>query len=156
LNSLSYEARELSWANTLSNESTSRVYVAEDLSDDANTANRIVGFACGGPNRSKVSDYSGELYAIYILKNYQGVGIGKKLVTSLVMRMLQDGLPSMLVWVLADNPSRKFYEKLGGEFIKSQSIEIGDQRLEEVAYGWIDLRSLLSKLKMESRSDSGK
>lgn len=52
----------------------------------------------------------------------------------------------MLVWVLGDNPSRAFYETLGGRFLGEKDIEIGGVRLEEVAYGWTDIGRLEPKL----------
>jgi hypothetical protein len=45
----------------------------------------------------------------------------------------------MAVWVLALNPSRKFYEALGGQSIGEQEIERGGRPLVEIAYGWSDL-----------------
>jgi len=49
----------------------------------------------------------------------------------------------MLVWVLVDNhPARRFYEALGGQELRTQPIEIGGVTLEEVAYGWQDIRGL--------------
>lgn len=58
------------------------------------------------------------------------------------MRLAADGLKSMLVWVLADNQSRRFYEALGGRFVTQQTITIGGQELTEVAYGWNDVGAL--------------
>jgi hypothetical protein len=46
-------------------------------------------------------------------------------------------LPDMIVWVLRDNaPARRFYERLGGKYVRSQPITIGTTTLEEVSYGW--------------------
>jgi hypothetical protein len=52
----------------------------------------------------------------------------------------------MLVWVLADNPSRSFYEALGGELIGEQNVTIGGVDLREVAYGWPDISCLTDML----------
>jgi hypothetical protein len=51
----------------------------------------------------------------------------------------------MLIWVLRDNPSRRFYEAMGGRFVSEQNIEINGQALVDVAYGWNDLRGLVKK-----------
>jgi hypothetical protein len=41
------------------------------------------------------------------------------------------------VWVLRDNATaRRFYERLGGVFIREQPITIGSSVLREVSYGW--------------------
>jgi hypothetical protein len=42
----------------------------------------------------------------------------------------------MAVWVLALNPSRRFYEFLGGKVIGQQEIERRGEMFSEVAYGW--------------------
>lgn len=56
------------------------MYVAE------NEAGEIFGFASGGPEESdEYPLYEGEVTAIYILKEYQGLGLGKKL----LMRIFQ-------------------------------------------------------------------
>ena len=49
----------------------------------------------------------------------------------------------MAVWVLALNPSKRFYECLGGKAIGQQQIERGGQRFIEVAYGWQSLNVFL-------------
>ena len=50
----------------------------------------------------------------------------------------------MLAWVLARNPSRRFYEAVGGELLGSQEIEISGVILEEVAYGWPDVGTVVA------------
>ena len=50
------------------------------------------------------------------------------------------GFSSMLLWVLKDNlPSRKFYEAVGGKYLREKPMVIGNQTLIEVAYGWENL-----------------
>lgn len=100
---------------------------------------QIVGFAVAGPERETDFPYEGELYAIYILRSAQGRGIGRQLFAAAVSHLLRHGIDSMLVWVLADNPSRGFYEALGGAELGVKTITIGVP-LEEVAYGWDDIR----------------
>ena len=134
---LSYERREDAWRATLSNPDTQEaVFVAEEV------GGQIVGFASGGLERSGDPVYKGELYAIYLLQEYQGQGLGRELILTVVKRLLQEGFRSMLVWVLRENPSRGFYEKLGGQYVREQLIDIGDAQLVEVAYGWPDIRAL--------------
>jgi hypothetical protein len=50
-------------------------------------------------------------------------------------------MPSMLVWVLAENYARGFYERLGGALVGEQEITLGGVALREVAYGWPDTPS---------------
>jgi hypothetical protein len=69
-------------------------------------------------------------------------GIGQRLLDSVARGLAEGGTYSLLAWVLARNPSRRFYEAVGGELLGSQEIEIGGARLEEVAYGWQRLHGL--------------
>ena len=56
--------------------------------------------------------------------------------------LLDAGLSSMLVWVLKENPYRRFYESLGGHHCHTDFVELGEQRFAEFAYGWDDLAPL--------------
>jgi len=49
---------------------------------------------------------------------------------------------SMAAWVLARNPSKKFYEALGARLITEQQIERGGESYMEIACGWSDLKEL--------------
>jgi hypothetical protein len=49
----------------------------------------------------------------------------------------------MILWVFADNPARRFYEALGGKMIKESQFEIAGVTRYEVAYGWLDIRTIL-------------
>ena len=105
----------------------------------------IVGFASGGPRWGPTyNDYAGELYALYLLREHQHAGIGRRLFGSVARGLAEGGSTSLLAWVLSRNPSRRFYEAVGGELLGSQEIEIGGARLEEVAYGWLDIESVAS------------
>lgn len=134
LENLTYESREQLWLNNIPN---GGVYVAE------NTDGEIVGFSSGGKERSnKYKNFEGEIYAIYILKEYQGQGIGKELIKPIVKEMKPMGINSMLVLVLKENPARYFYEALGGKNIDTVDIEIAGKKLSECVYGWEDIRNL--------------
>ena len=103
----------------------------------------IVGFAQGGPERDGDRTYLGELYAIYVLQPFQRGGFGHALFSAVTERLILDGFPSMLLWVLQDNrPACRFYEALGGKRVSEKTIEIGGANLVEVAYGWQDIAAL--------------
>jgi ribosomal protein S18 acetylase RimI-like enzyme len=109
---------------------TSLIYVAEE--DDG-----IVGFASGGHERAGEDEFGGELYAIYVLEAAQRHGHGRQLVGAMVGGLREMGFADMVVWVLRDNaPGRRFYERLGGVYVREQSITIASTSLKEVAYGW--------------------
>jgi GNAT superfamily N-acetyltransferase len=138
---LSYTGREEVWRRTLANPlAQTCVYVAESA------GGQIAGFANGGAERTGQTGYDGELYAIYLLANFQRRGLGSRLVRAVAARLAAFGCASLLVWVLATNPARTFYERIGGRYVSEQEIEIGGERVREVAYGWPDLGGLLERL----------
>lgn len=103
----------------------------------------VVGFVRGGPKRDGHQGYQAAIYAIYLLESFQRRGLGRLLIAALTRRFAEDGLGSMLVWVLEDNPAaRGFYEALGGETLGARTITIGGRDLTEVSYGWRDIESL--------------
>ena len=99
----------------------------------------VVGFAWCGPQRTRVEGYGGEFYAIYLLDHAQGVGIGRRLMAAMAEDLVDRGHVSALVWVLRDNPSRFFYERLGGARVAEHPIAFAGAELTETAYGWRDL-----------------
>jgi len=129
LASLDDEGYEERWKRALA-EGSMRVYVAEDAAG-------VVGFASGGRERAGEAGYGGELYAIYVVQSAQRRGLGRDLVTAVVGGLKDLGLSDMIIWVLRDNHgARAFYERLGGNYVRSQPITIGPTTLEEVSYGW--------------------
>ncbi|MCS6801800.1 MAG: GNAT family N-acetyltransferase [Chloroflexota bacterium] len=103
----------------------------------------VVGFADLGPARDALG-FDGELYALYVMKAYQRLGLGAWLLETAARAHLAAGRRSMLLWVLAANhPARRFYEAFGGEALATKLIAIGGAPLEEIAYGWRDLAALI-------------
>jgi L-amino acid N-acyltransferase YncA len=108
LDSLSYQERELWWFENLST-SGRFVFVAEDSTSESNQ-DKIIGFCARGRNPSKSdSEYKSELGSIYILQGHRGRGVGKALVHSLAVSLVESEFSSMIVWVLSKNPYRRFY-----------------------------------------------
>jgi len=83
--------------------------------------------------------YDGELYAIYLLGEHQGRGIGRRFVELVVAWLREQGHESMRVWVLEGNPAQRFYERLGGKKVGIKVEDIGGHSVTEIAYGWDDL-----------------
>jgi ribosomal protein S18 acetylase RimI-like enzyme len=93
----------------------------------------LIGFAKGIPNENG----SGDLNKIYLLTDYQRLGLGRKLVGHVARRFLAHGISSMTLSADPANPSCRFYEALGAE-------TNGDG-----AYVWRDLRRLASVCPVE-------
>lgn len=139
---LSYERSELMWQDILSNSQPINFTVVAE-SDQGN----IIGFANGGREREGSPIYTGEVFAIYLLEEFQRRGIGSQLMMVLVSRLIQGGLTSLLVWVLEENPARRFYERLGGKLGSQKVLNIGGANLTIVSYGWLDAHTLIEKAK---------
>lgn len=114
------------------------VYVAEDEADG------VVGFISGGTSRDRELDAQGEVYALYLLDSHHGRGVGKALFFKLAQKLGAECGKSLTVWVLANNPSRFFYEAIGGKRIALRTEVLGDADVQEIAYGWDDIDTLVA------------
>lgn len=108
--------------------------------------NEVVGFISGGPERTNKFNYDGAIYDIYILDGYQKQGLGAKLLKAFTKEMKELGYESILVWVLTQNLSSRFYERYEAKPIGEVATTIGEGSYKETAYGWNDLDKLLSSL----------
>lgn len=96
----------------------------------------VQGFVTLGKAREGVAGLDGELYALYLLKEAQGTGAGRRLFDAARQSLRSCGINGMYLWVLADNPSAGFYRHMGGREVARKTIDIGGKPLEEIAYGW--------------------
>ncbi|OQR56115.1 GNAT family N-acetyltransferase [Bacillus sp. CDB3] len=141
LDNITYEQREKLWKSIFQKEDEHQYrFVAETLNG------KIIGFIDGGVERTGTYNCDGELYAIYILQEYQGMKIGKRLFQALLSNCKKDNMQSLLVWVVANNPSKKFYEKYNPEKIDTKFLE--GLNVEEIAYAWRDMDRLYELLKI--------
>jgi ribosomal protein S18 acetylase RimI-like enzyme len=130
LDSLLLEPRVVRWNEILQRNGEKETTIVSEVEEE------VVGFLSIGPNRTLTSDFEGEIYALYLLRDFQKRGIGAALLKHGMAELRKRGFKSVIVWVLKDNPSRHFYEKMGGREIEDNLIRIGEQDLKEVAYGW--------------------
>ena len=130
-----YSTRESQWRAKLSDsDATHFVLVVETA------AKQLVGFIWCHPTNDDPK-WAARLNKIYLLREYQRRGLGKRMVGAAVHRLLDHGLTSMALFTEADNePACNFCEQLGGE---RQLNERGDF---EGMYGWADLRKLKDEL----------
>lgn len=107
----------------------------------------VVGIATGGPNRLNELPYGGELWGIYVRQEHQRRGIGRKLVAAVARGVLVAGYGSMIVQVLEANPSRRFYEAMGGVPLEGRfEYDMYGISLPECIYAWTDLPELVRRL----------
>ena len=106
-----------------------RVYVSEE-------DGLISGFAIAGPCKDPDSDAVGEVYALYILRDHQGMGIGTQLFLKAVDDLVREGFRSLMVRVLSGNPYCRFYEKHGGKVSETRDEEICGRPVKLRIFRW--------------------
>lgn len=108
---------------------------------------RIVGFGSCGRARGQGRGPTGEVYTLYVDLDWQDRGVGRKLLAALFEELAAQGHSSAIVWVLADNPSRFFYEAMGGQALGEGKERFAGALLDTLAYGWLDLQGWLAQMK---------
>ncbi|MFC7686512.1 GNAT family N-acetyltransferase [Ureibacillus sp. GCM10028918] len=139
LNKLSYEQRTKLWIQNIVQEDN-YVVVAE------NSEGKIIGFATGSKRETNMVPNSCDLTTIYLLEEYHGQGIGKKLLKHLFIHFKSLGHEKIFVDVLADNKTRHFYEYYGAKLYTTTQIKIGGKLLDELIYEWDNVDEVLNKL----------
>jgi len=86
-----------------------------------NKKNELVGFAKGKIYKNEgSSEQHGDLNKIYLLSDYQRLGLGKKLFGIVVQKFLSKGVNDMVLFGVPQNPSCAFHEAMGGERLYSE------------------------------------
>jgi ribosomal protein S18 acetylase RimI-like enzyme len=132
LDKMSIEKRTLAFAKRLSDESY-RMYVAEV------PERGVVGFVDFGEPRESIDAYETELYAIYILPEFQRRGVGRRLFDLGVEALVRDGKNSMYLLALEVSPYKSFYEKMGGQVVGRKRKEIEGVMFDVEVHGWDSL-----------------
>ena len=88
---------------------------------------RVIGFADYGPYRWDDLPDAGEIYAVYVLKEYYGRGIGYALMCKALEALKDYG--QIAVWVLEGNERAiRFYTRLGFQFDgRKQTLRLGTE-----------------------------
>jgi len=101
--------------------------------------NGIVGFADFGKMRDNDGAYEAELYAIYLLHDFQRQGIGAKLFDLGVKYLIANGMNSMSLLALEASPYKSFYEKMGGCIVGRKTVVLDGVEYAGLVYGWDSL-----------------
>ena len=120
------------------------------------TANRphIVGFATAGRSRAS-GDFGrrlgeGEIETLYVLDDWRDRGIGRRLMQAAAAHLAEAGCRSVFLWVLRENPSRWFYEHLGGKPTAEALIRFAGRDVAQTAIIWDPIERLLAASPQES------
>jgi GNAT superfamily N-acetyltransferase len=137
LDAMRTDASTALWERVLTaGPNTTRVFVAEHGAE-------IVGFSCGTLLPQAKLGMDSELAAVYLRRDFQRLGVGRRLVGAIVRAQCAQGATGLLTWVIAGNRgARAFYEGLGGELMVEQPFQWDGMDLMEAGYGWRDLPAL--------------
>jgi len=113
----------------------------------------VVGFVSAGRTRGALPGYDGEIYTLYVSPDFQNRGIGTQLLEGAFQKLGEREVRGVMLWVLARNPSRFFYEALGGTKIAMRKERLWGVVLAEVAYGWPDLARALNRSSDGAKAD---
>ena len=135
------------WARALSDPGEQRgIFVADDEQMG------VVGFGSCGPLREAIDGFdrrrTGEVYTLYVEPDFQNRGLGRRLLDALFRQLRADGCRTVVLWMLAGNPTRFFYEGMGGVSIGRRREPFAGINVEEVAYVWHDLTAPLVRRKL--------
>jgi ribosomal protein S18 acetylase RimI-like enzyme len=137
------------WARLLNDPGEARgVFVADDEEMG------VVGFGSCGPVRDPPEELDaragriGEVYTLYVEPDFQNLGLGRRLLDAMFRQLRADRCQTAVLWMLADNPNRFFYEGMGGERVGQRVDTIAGSDVEEQAYGWRDLTMPLVRRKL--------
>jgi GNAT superfamily N-acetyltransferase len=103
---------------------------------------RVVGFATAR-RAAEGSPYGeGEIETLYVLDDWRERGLGRRLMRASAAWLKAEGCRSAYLWVLRDNPSRWFYQRLGGKPAAEQTIVFAGRTLVQTAYVWSPIDNL--------------
>lgn len=107
---------------------------------------RVVGFVTDGLARALrgfSAPAEGEIETLYVLDDWRERGLGRRLMRAAAAHLATAGCASAFVWVLRQNHSRWFYERLGGRVSAEATIEVGGVPVAQTAYVWSPIEKLV-------------
>ena len=85
-----------------------------------------------------MSPYRGEIFELYLLPEYQGLGFGRRMFDAARRDLTGNRLSGLIVWALADNERAcGFYEHLGGIQVREMEERFGSETRQRFAFGWV-------------------
>ena len=105
----------------------------------ADEKSNVYAFTSAGPSRDRSLPYEGEVYTLYVAPDWISQGLGSALLSSLFRLFARANCRGMIIWALGDNPSRFFYEALGGRLVAEREHAMWGKTVREFGYGWANL-----------------
>lgn len=76
--------------------------------------NKLLGWIFIGASKDQFTDKAyGFIYELFVLKEFRGTGVSKKLMKTAIDHLKQDGYTEVRLSAYAENQATKLYEKMG-------------------------------------------
>lgn len=142
---MSYEDQARQWSRMIRNRPGAQSVIVATEADHG-----VVGFASVGPARfgdrpaagrfaGEGNAKVGEVYTLYVLPDFQERGVGRRLLAGAFAALVEKHYSCAFLWVLRDNHSRYFYERVGGKAVAERRQRLWGSMTDQVCYGWSDL-----------------
>lgn len=114
------------------------IYVAED------DGGEVVGFAYACPSKDEEDvdsqAFIGEIDVLYVRKSHQRQGYGRALAQKAAAYLAHCGMTKLHICTPDNSPdSRRFYEKLGGQVVRTRDDFEDGEKIVLVVYEWQDI-----------------
>jgi GNAT superfamily N-acetyltransferase len=148
---MSYERETRQWSWIIRNDAAAQSVIVATEADHG-----VVGFASFGParrsHRPAAGPFAGEedakvgeVYALYVLPDFQERGIGRLLLAAAFAALVGKRCGCGFLWALRDNHSRYFYERVGGKLVAERRERLWGCMVDQVCYGWLDLAQAIAR-----------
>ena len=108
----------------------------------ARSGGLVIGFATLS-RRPAGAPGDGEVETLYVLDDWRERGIGRSLMQAAARALRALSCRSLFLWVLAENPSRWFYQRLGGRPARHSTTRVGGASVPRVAFVWDPIERLI-------------
>ena len=100
-------------------------------------AGKIAGYATIGMNRVPALKQDGEIYELYLLPEYQGIGLGSYLFRECRAVLGGLGMNGLVVWCLEENDNAvTFYRAMGGMDVAEGMEQFGEKSIKKLGFVW--------------------
>ncbi len=120
------------------------VHVAVYADPESSAGSRVIGFSTARRIRG-AAVAEGEVETLYVLDDWKEYGLGRQLLRASGQHLAAMGCKSAFAWVLRDNPSTFFYERLGGKRVATSITRVGGSDLAQTAYAWDPIDRLINE-----------
>ena len=86
----------------------------------------------------------GEIETLYVLDDWRERGVGRRLIRTGAAHLAAAGSRAAFLWVLRANPSRWFYQRLGGRPVAESTTRVAGVSVPQTAYAWNPIERLIA------------